>query len=168
MSIPQNTIILRPPLAAPASNPRIPNTIPKEQLQVVQTTFLTEKSNMITQLTHKLQQENSLILEEWTQITKEMDDLVPHLSNTFIKICAKPPPPPLMWLPTKTSPKTMEKQLKIHHNIRKIIFITQHNNNWRNLPCNNPQPPIDPTTTKEWIKEIALIGKKAKKEASKI
>jgi aspartyl/asparaginyl beta-hydroxylase (cupin superfamily) len=37
-----------------------------------------------------------------------------------------------------------------------------------NLPHNIPQPPIDPTTTKEWIKEIAIIWKKIKKEARKI
>jgi hypothetical protein len=96
MNIPQNTIISRPPIVTTTTtNPRIPNIILKEQLQTIQIIFMTKISNIITQLTQELWQEHLINLEEWTQITKEMDDLISRLVNTIIKVCVKPPPPPL-------------------------------------------------------------------------
>jgi hypothetical protein len=82
-----------------------------------------------------------------------MGDLILQLSTIFIQTCEKPPPPQLTqrtqqqggFLPRNLQ-KQWKKQLKLHHETPKAIYIAQHKINWRihpqitNLPQNITQP----------------------------
>lgn len=106
-----------------------------------------------------------------------MDIIINGLSETFTKFCATQPPPLLTRITKKQGKKPtneMEKKLKHYHTIRKAIYLTQHDDNWRLRPILNKLPPNTPNPLSmshlmnDWIKEFATIGKNAKKEAKLI
>jgi hypothetical protein len=59
LKIPQNTLRSRTPLMTQPSKQRIPNVINREQLQTIQTKFITENKYTIAQLTKQAKKENT-------------------------------------------------------------------------------------------------------------
>jgi hypothetical protein len=88
LKILQNILISRPPLLPIPPTPKIPNIIPKEQLQALQFKFLANNSHTISRLTQTLKNKTPLNKQEWAQTILEMDRLTTNISDIFIEICA--------------------------------------------------------------------------------
>jgi hypothetical protein len=120
----QNTLIAKKPFLLAPPTPRIPKSIPKEQLQNLLIKLMAENTQTIIQLTHTLQNDNLLSPNNWSQTISEMENLITKLSKTFVQTCAKPLAPILTertkqqgsFLPRHLQ-KQWEKQLKIHHDV---------------------------------------------------
>jgi hypothetical protein len=114
-----------------------------------------------------------------------MDQIINNISKIIEETYTALPIPTLTnltskqggYLPRKLQ-KLWKKELSTYHIIRKTIKLTTQDINWRtHLLITNlqnhphmaiPNPPNDPLLINEWIKILATIGKKAKKNAQDI
>ena len=165
LQIPSNTLIAKSPTTNSEPQPRILNPIPKEKLENFYIKFLENNSNQIDELIHILKY-NHLTKEQWQQACNSLNTLTDNITNTLLETCSAPPIPILPnnianqggYLPKK-SQKSWKKHLSTYHLIRKTIYITKNNPNWRVHPiitqeitnhthATIPPPPDPPTRMK--------------------
>jgi hypothetical protein len=183
-----NTIIIKtkPRITYPNTNPRITYPISPVNIQNLLTTFLDKQNLEILKFTDTLQQEQ-LTQPQWKDAQDIFQKILDSLSNCVKQTCMTQPTPPLPhrakiqggFLPRKQQ-KIWKSHLKLYHSIRKAIHVAchYHYTQLHNHPdiktlfslhnINIPPLPTNPTTHKQWIEDLAHIGKTAKIDAYKI
>jgi hypothetical protein len=183
--LPNNIISKNHTLAPNNDKPKILNPIPPENINMFCIKFMETNSTQIHQLIETLQNNTTLSQNQWQQVCDEMDQMVRNISKIIEETCAAPPIPTLThltnkqggYLPRKLQ-KLWKKELSTYHIIKKIIKLTNQDNNWQNHPLVTniqnhlhtiiPNPPNDPMLINEWIKTLGVIGKTSKKNARDI
>lgn len=141
LHIPPNTLIAKIPSSKPEPLPRILNPIPKENLENFHTKFFETNSNQLNDLAQLLKNHTNLTTKQLQSACTSLETLIANISNTVLETCTTPPAPILPdkiakqegYLPKKLK-KQWKKLLTTYHLIRKTIYITKNNPNWRDHP----------------------------------
>jgi hypothetical protein len=124
--------------------------------------------------------------EQWQLACNSLNTLTDNITTIVLETCSAPPIPILPprianqggYLPKK-SQKLWKTHLSTYHLIRKVIYITKNNPNWRTHPIITheisnhtytaiPPPPNPSLPHDSWIDALARLAKEAKHKARKI
>jgi hypothetical protein len=134
--LPNNIISKNHALVPNNDKPKILNPIPPENINKFCIKFIETNSTQIHQLIETLQNNTILSQNQWRQVCDEMDQMVRNISKIIEETCTAPPIPTLIhltnkqggYLPRKLQ-KLWKKELSTYHIIRKIIKLTNQDNN---------------------------------------
>ena len=159
LHIPPNKLIARQPTLPITRTTRIMNPIPQENIEKFKTKFFEENAIQLNNITTLLVLDQ-LTQNQWQSACAQMDHIIQKISEKIENTCSATPIPTLTnrisrqggFLPRKLQ-KIWKKHIKTYHLIRKGIYVTNNNINWRTHPImhelNNhnhisiPPPPND-------------------------
>ena len=140
LHIPPNKLIARQPTLPTTCTARIMNPIPQENLEKFKTKFFEENAIQLNNITTLIALDQ-LTQNQWQSTYAQMDHIIQKISETIENTCSAAPIPTLTnrasrqgdFLPKKLQ-KIWKKHIKTYHLIRKGIYVTNNNINWRTHP----------------------------------
>ena len=128
LTLPQHTLLARPPCQTHQNLPRLLNPISQNKLDAFNQHFFTQHSLLINELTTFFQPSH-LSLAQWNNVCSQLDSIISLLSFTLQQTCIVLPIPILIvhtnslggYLIPRNIQKTWKKHLSTHHFVS-ILF----------------------------------------------